>query len=371
MIGEALNLDGLVKSYGDTIAVDGVDIRALPGEFVSVLGPSGSGKTSVLTMIAGFERPSAGRITISGRDITNLAPNKRNIGMVFQKYALFPHLTVRQNIAFPLKLRSKWKSGWKQRADEMLELVQMGHLADRLPSELSGGQQQRVAVARALAFEPPVMLMDEPLGALDKKLREAMQFEIKRIQKQVGATVLYVTHDQEEALTMSDRVAIMHAGRVVQIGTPAALYHAPYNRFVADFIGKMNFLDGKILSVEHDKVLIRLSGDVVVRTTASSQVALTATREGDRICFAMRPERLALKSRGSQTLGAIPGVIESCVFTGSFHVFLVRLELPRSPVVEVQVVTGREAEFSVGQSVDLLPDPEAASCFLEDERRAV
>ncbi|WP_421423697.1 ABC transporter ATP-binding protein [Agrobacterium rosae] len=371
MIGEALNLDGLVKSYGDTIAVDGVDIRALPGEFVSVLGPSGSGKTSVLTMIAGFERPSAGRITISGRDITNLAPNKRNIGMVFQKYALFPHLTVRQNIAFPLKLRSKWKSGWKQRADEMLELVQMGHLADRLPSELSGGQQQRVAVARALAFEPPVMLMDEPLGALDKKLREAMQFEIKRIQKQVGATVLYVTHDQEEALTMSDRVAIMHAGRVVQIGTPAALYHAPSNRFVADFIGKMNFLDGKILSVEHDKVLIRLSGDVVVRTTASSQVALTATREGDRICFAMRPERLALKSRGSQTLGAIPGVIESCVFTGSFHVFLVRLELPQSPVVEVQVVTGREAEFSVGQSVDLLPDPEAASCFLEDERRAV
>ena len=370
MIGEALNLEGLVKSYGDTIAVDGVEIRVLPGEFVSVLGPSGSGKTSVLTMIAGFERPSAGRITIGGRDITNLAPNKRNIGMVFQKYALFPHLTVRQNIAFPLKLRSKWKSGWKQRADEMLELVQMGHLADRLPSELSGGQQQRVAVARALAFEPPVMLMDEPLGALDKKLREAMQFEIKRIQKQVGATVLYVTHDQEEALTMSDRVAIMHAGRVVQMGTPAALYHEPSNRFVADFIGKMNFLDGKILSVAHDKVLIRLSGDVVVRTTASSQVALTKPREGENICFAMRPERLALMSRGSRTIGAIPGVIESSVFTGSFHVFLVRLELPGSPVVEVQVVTGREAEFSIGQSVDLLPDPEAASCFLEHERRA-
>lgn len=227
--------------------------------------------------------------------------------MVFQKYALFPHLTVSQNIAFPLKLRSKWQSRWKQWADEMLELVQMGHLADRLPYDLSGGQQQRVAVARSLAFEPPVMLMDEPLGALDKKPREAMQFEIKRMQKQVGATVLYVTYDQEEALTMSDRVAIMDAGRVVQIGTPAALYHAQSNRFVADFIGKINFLNGKILSVEHDKVLIRLSGDVVVRTTASSHVPLTTAREGDNICFAMRPERLALKSRGSQTLGASRG----------------------------------------------------------------
>lgn len=369
MIGETLNLDGLAKSYGNVVAVAGVDVCVEPGEFVSVLGPSGSGKTSVLTMIAGFERPTAGRIVIGDRDVTDLAPNKRNIGMVFQKYALFPHLTVRQNIAFPLKLRSRWRSGWKQRADDMLDLVHLAGFADRFPSELSGGQQQRVAVARALAFEPPVMLMDEPLGALDKKLREAMQFEIKRIQRQVGATVLYVTHDQEEALTMSDRVAIMQGGNIVQIGAPSSLYHAPATRFVADFVGKMSFVEGEVVSFEDDGMLVRLADDVFV-LTASVDAARKALRLGDEVILAMRPERIALKKRGPQGLGAIPAQIESLAFVGSFHAFMVRLDLPGSPLVEVQVVTGSEVNFRAGDTVDLVPDPHAVSFFSKEERSA-
>lgn len=369
MIGETLNLDGLAKSYGNVVAVAGVDVCVEPGEFVSVLGPSGSGKTSVLTMIAGFERPTAGRIVIGDRDVTDLAPNKRNIGMVFQKYALFPHLTVRQNIAFPLKLRSRWRSGWKQRADDMLDLVHLAGFADRFPSELSGGQQQRVAVARALAFEPPVMLMDEPLGALDKKLREAMQFEIKRIQRKVGATVLYVTHDQEEALTMSDRVAIMQGGNIVQIGAPSSLYHAPATRFVADFVGKMSFVEGEVVSFEDDGMLVRLADNVFV-LTASVDAARKALRLGDEVVLAMRPERIALKKRGAQGLRAIPAQIESLAFVGSFHAFVVRLDLPGSPLVEVQVVTGSEVNFRAGDKVDLVPDPHAVSFFSKEERSA-
>jgi len=320
-------------------------------------------------MIAGFERPTAGRIVIGDRDVTDLAPNKRNIGMVFQKYALFPHLTVRQNIAFPLKLRSRWRSGWKQRADDMLDLVHLAGFADRFPSELSGGQQQRVAVARALAFEPPVMLMDEPLGALDKKLREAMQFEIKRIQRQVGATVLYVTHDQEEALTMSDRVAIMQGGNIVQIGAPSSLYHAPATRFVADFVGKMSFVGGEIVSFEDDGMLVRLADDVFVRT-ASVDASRAALRLGDEVILAMRPERIALKKRGPRSFGAIPAQIESLAFVGSFHAFMVRLDLPGSPLVEVQVVTGSEVNFRAGDTVDLVPDPQAVSFFSKEETSA-
>ncbi|WP_143150076.1 ABC transporter ATP-binding protein, partial [Agrobacterium pusense] len=225
---------------------------------------------------------------------------------------------------------------------------------------------RRVAVARALAFEPPVMLMDEPLGALDKKLREAMQFEIKRIQRQVGATVLYVTHDQEEALTMSDRVAIMQGGNIVQIGAPSSLYHAPATRFVADFVGKMSFVDGEVVSFEDNGMLVRLAADVIVRT-ASVDAERGALRLGDEVILAMRPERIALKKRGPQGLGAIPAQIESLAFVGSFHAFIVRLDLPGSPLVEVQVVTGSGVDFRAGDLVDLVPDPHAVSFFSKGE----
>ncbi len=221
MIGQYLSLVGLEKHFGSVRAVTSLSLEISAGEFVSLVGPSGSGKTTALNMIAGFEGPSAGKIVIGGRDVTHVAPNRRGIGMVFQKYALFPHLTVHQNIAFPLRMRGRSnKTRIATRVEEMLELVQLSSYGERYPQQLSGGQQQRVALARALAFEPPVLLMDEPLGALDKKLREAMQFEIKRLQERLGATVVYVTHDQDEALTMSDRVAVMAGGELMQFGPP-------------------------------------------------------------------------------------------------------------------------------------------------------
>src|SRR6266567_8624280 len=234
----------LSKSYGPATAVSGVSINVRAGEFLSLLGPSGSGKTTLLMMIAGFEAPTAGAIHIDDRDITELAPNKRNIGMVFQRYALFPHMSVADNIAFPLRMRRTPKAEIRRRVEAALALVQLEEYGGRLPSQLSGGQQQRIAVARALVFEPPVLLMDEPLGALDKNLREQMQIEIKRIQQSLGVTVIYVTHDQEEALTMSDRIAVMRNGCLEQIGSPTELYDNPATSFVADFVGKTNFLEG-------------------------------------------------------------------------------------------------------------------------------
>lgn len=220
MIGAPVFIDRIGKVYGSQTAVGAVTLDVPAGEFLSILGPSGSGKTTLLTMIAGFESPSAGRIIIDGRDVTAVSPDRRNIGMVFQRYALFPHLTVAENIAFPLKMRGVRKDLRAERVGRALDLVQLPDYAKRYPHELSGGQQQRVAVARAIVFEPPVLLMDEPLGALDKKLRESMQIEIKQLQRRLGATVIYVTHDQEEALTMSDRIAVMAKGQLAQLGTP-------------------------------------------------------------------------------------------------------------------------------------------------------
>jgi len=251
----------LSKSYGPATAVSGVSINVRAGEFLSLLGPSGSGKTTLLMMIAGFEAPTAGAIHIDDRDITELAPNKRNIGMVFQRYALFPHMSVADNIAFPLRMRRTPKAEIRRRVEAALALVQLEEYGGRLPSQLSGGQQQRIAVARALVFEPPVLLMDEPLGALDKNLREQMQIEIKRIQQRVGVTVIYVTHDQEEALTMSDRVAVLSEGRLAQVGTPIELYERSQTPFVASFIGKMNFIAGEIRGYDGDMVVVELPGN--------------------------------------------------------------------------------------------------------------
>jgi mannopine transport system ATP-binding protein len=245
--GEAISLRGLHKAYCALPVVRDVSFEIAAGEFVSLLGPSGSGKTTILMMIAGFETPNDGQIVIGERDITYLAPNRRNVGMVFQRYALFPHMSVAQNVAFPLKMRGVAKREIPERVARILDLVQLGAYAQRYPQQLSGGQQQRVAVARALVFEPPVLLMDEPLSALDKKLRESMQFEIKSLQQRLGVTVIYVTHDQEEAMTLSDRVAVIDRGELVQIGAPADLYQRPRTPFVADFIGRMNFLDGEYL----------------------------------------------------------------------------------------------------------------------------
>ncbi|MBP1884743.1 ABC transporter ATP-binding protein [Sinorhizobium mexicanum] len=370
MIGQSLSLVGLQKRYGATFAVRELSLDIAAGEFVSLLGPSGSGKTTVLTMVAGFDRPNAGMILIGGRDVTRLAPNHRNIGMVFQKYALFPHLTIRQNIAFPLRMRGKLqKSAIARRVDEMLELIQLSGYAERYPNQLSGGQQQRVAVARALAFEPPVLLMDEPLGALDKKLREAMQFEIKRLQERLGATVVYVTHDQDEALTMSDRVAIMSDGHLMQCGTPAELYRQPSSEFVADFIGRMNFIDGDCLDSRGGKTVVRLSEGSVLNLRSTND----REREyppGTALRVAIRPERIRLAKRGQGGANALPAVVDTSVFVGSTYIVVVRLADRPEAILQVQIAADGFIPFERNDGVDVLLDDEAVHAFPLAERCA-
>src|SRR5882724_982392 len=245
MTSATIKLDNVTKTFdGAVVAVDGVTLDIAAGEFFSLLGPSGCGKTTSLRMIAGFETPDSGRVHVGGRDITDLPVHKRDMGMVFQSYALFPHRTVAENVAFGLRMRDVPKPDIERRVEAALALVALTGLEERKPGQLSGGQQQRVALARALVVEPPVLLCDEPLGALDRKLRQQMQFELKELQKRLGVTLVFVTHDQEEALAMSDRIAVMNHGRVEQVGAPTEIYERPRTRFVADFIGEINLLEG-------------------------------------------------------------------------------------------------------------------------------
>jgi putative spermidine/putrescine transport system ATP-binding protein len=247
---------GVRKSYGDVVAVDGVDLEIAPGEFFTLLGPSGSGKTTTLRLIAGFERPDEGRVELHGRDVTRVAPYERDVNTVFQDYALFPHMTVADNVGYGLRVKGVARRERKARVDEILELVRLPDLGARKPVQLSGGQRQRIALARSLVNRPRVLLLDEPLGALDLKLRQEMQIELKRIQQDVGLTFIYVTHDQEEALTMSDRIAIFNAGRVDQVGTPADVYERPNSEFVASFVGASNVVerDGRRFTIRPEKV---------------------------------------------------------------------------------------------------------------------
>jgi mannopine transport system ATP-binding protein len=315
-------------------AVREANLEVRAGEFISIVGPSGSGKTTLLTIIAGFENPTEGRVLVGGKDVTSLAPNRRDIGMVFQKYALFPHMTVRQNIEFPLRMRKQAEPrSWRARVDEMLDLVQLRSFSDRFPHELSGGQQQRVAVARALIFGPPVILMDEPLGALDKKLRESMQFEIKRLQESLGTTVVYVTHDQEEALTMSDRVVVMRDGLVEQIGSPNDLYTDPSTAFVADFVGSINFIPASVVSAHAGFIKVRIGAGPTVELDARRGEAVKA---GDLLCLAIRPEHLTLNRRAEENSPSLAGTLENVVFAGSTVMVFVKLR-ELGQIVRVQV----------------------------------
>ena len=356
--GASITISSITKAFGVVKAVDDVSIDVAPGEFLSLLGPSGSGKTTLLMMVAGFETPSAGAIRLGERDITFLAPNERQIGMVFQKYALFPHMTVARNIAFPLKMRKRPKAEIAAQVEAALAMVRLDGYDDRLPHELSGGQQQRIAVARALVFEPPVLLMDEPLGALDKKLREQLQIKIKRLQKRLGVTVIYVTHDQEEALTMSDRVAVMNGGRLEQIGAPADLYARPENPFVADFIGKMNFFDGTIGELDRTGVVVRLNGGSRLQTSA---------RQGDwipggAVRVAIRPEALRFAESENANESAIPGLVETTIFVGSFRLALIRL--PGGELVQMQSPAASGLmQAKEGEKVRLTCAPEAVQLF--------
>ena len=360
MKGARVTVREISKSYGDVRAVDSVSIDVRQGEFISLLGPSGSGKTTLLMMIAGFETPNAGVIRVGDRDVTHLAPNRRDIGMVFQRYALFPHMTVEQNIGFPLRMRKITKLEISQRVADVLSLVQLGGLEARMPSQLSGGQQQRVAVGRALVFEPPVLLMDEPLGALDKKLREQMQLEIKRLQKKLGVTVIYVTHDQEEALTMSDRIAVMRDGRLEQIGSPTELYDEPATPFVADFIGKTNFLEGEYLSASRDSLIVGIgkSGRINVPKPAGNE----SRNPGARVRLAIRPEQIRIFSRGAGGDEALAGVVEAAIFVGAFRTFLLRLQ--SGDLIQVQTPAADDsAHVREGDAVDLVVKNDAVHVF--------
>src|SRR6195952_1650287 len=252
MSASNLQIKGLCKRYGDFVALAPVDLDVAQGEFLTLLGPSGSGKTTLLSLIAGLSQPDDGQVRINGVDVTYGAPYERDIGMVFQNYALFPHMTVAENIAFPLQMRKTDAKATREKVMQALAMVHLPHVAGRYPRELSGGQQQRIALARCMVYRPSIILMDEPLGALDKKLRDQMQLEIKLIHRDLGTTIVYATHDQEEAMTMSDLVVLMHQGRIAQTGAPRELYTEPANVFVADFIGDSNLLNGRITAIEDD-----------------------------------------------------------------------------------------------------------------------
>ncbi|WP_428030434.1 ABC transporter ATP-binding protein [Ancylobacter sp.] len=311
-----LEINSLSKHFGKVAAVDDVSLDIARGEFMTFLGPSGSGKSTTLYMIAGFFDPSAGDIRLEGRSILRDAANKRNIGMVFQRYTLFPHLTVAENVAFPLRVRRRPAAEIARKVEEMLALVRLDSFAARLPAQLSGGQQQRVALARALAYDPPLLLMDEPLSALDKKLREEIQVEIRRIHRETGVTILYVTHDQEEALSLSDRVALFNHGRIEQVGKGRELYEAPCTQFVAGFIGHSNFLDCTVAAQSDDRA------DIVL-PDGSRLTALPidrGARPGAAARLMIRPDRLRLSQPSADAPPGIDAVLSDATFIGeTFH----------------------------------------------------
>jgi spermidine/putrescine transport system ATP-binding protein len=316
--GEVVLVD-LVKRFADVTAVAGINLDMPPGEFFSLLGPSGCGKTTTLRLIAGFERPDEGQILLDGVDMAQTPPHKRNVNTVFQNYALFPHLSVADNVGFGLRYKEVSKQEAKKRVSDALELVRLQGLERRRPSQLSGGQQQRVALARALVLNPSVLLLDEPLGALDAKLRKALQIELKALQEEVGVTFVYVTHDQEEALTMSDRLAVMSNGRVEQIGTPSEVYEEPSTAYVADFLGVSNLMDADVEGADIDgRCRVQLGDFELVAARGDTDA------RGD-VKVVIRPERIRLEESGTTGENRIPGMVERVVYVGSTMQVIVHL----------------------------------------------
>ena len=329
-----LRFENVSKHYGDVRAVDDVSIDVAREEFLTLLGASGSGKTTLLMTVAGFTMPDRGRIVLDGEDITWLPPSLRNIGVVFQSYALFPHMTVSENVAYPLRVRKVPRRESEERTERALDLVRLGGFADRMPSQLSGGQQQRVALARAVVFEPRLLLMDEPLGALDKKLREYMQLEIKELQRQLRITVIYVTHDQSEALTMSDRIAIMNDGRFEQVGSPEGLYRAPANRFVADFIGETCFFTAVVAGTEGGLTVARVGGGTI-RYRAEEPAAT-----GGEVELMVRPEAVRIAGPEPSAGNRLDGVVTEAIYLGELTRYHVRLGDEQTLVMKQQNMDG-------------------------------
>ncbi|WP_372395482.1 ABC transporter ATP-binding protein [Azospirillum sp. HJ39] len=353
-----VQLHAVTKRYGDFEALHSIDLSIAKGEFVTLLGPSGSGKSTLLNLIAGMIMPSSGRIVIDGRDATTLPTNRRGLGMVFQNYALMPHMTVFENIAFPLQVRGLPKDEIRRKVTGVLDLIQLGHVAGRKPRELSGGQQQRVSLARCIVYNPALILMDEPLGALDKKLREQMQLEIKRLHAELGITMLYVTHDQDEALTMSDRIVLMNGGRIEQQGQPDTLYFKPETVFSAEFIGSSNLIPGEIAAGE---------GGTVTLKTALGAFPVPApdrpVRPGERGVLLVRPENMVLTDRADPT--SVAGRIEDSILLGGVVRHFVRCADGSMVIVQElnqpgRAGTRRDETVRAGWTMDharLLPSP--------------
>jgi spermidine/putrescine transport system ATP-binding protein len=370
MTGGHVKLESLTKRFDDVTAVDEVSVEIQAGEFFSLLGPSGCGKTTTLRMVAGFEPPSSGTILLDGTDVGRWAPHRRNVNTVFQSYALFPFLTVEENVAFGLKYKSVPRSERESRVAEALELVQLTGYEKRRPNQLSGGQQQRVALARALVLRPSVLLLDEPLGALDAKLRRTLQVELGALQKQVGITFLYVTHDQEEALTMSDHLAVMNHGRIIQVGSPEEVYNEPADAYVADFLGVSNLMDAQVESGGDRERSCRLRlGDFVVEAKAGR---LDATGP---VKVAIRPERIQLHAHGESGPNRVPGMVERLVFLGSTTQIFVRLATG-APLQALALGDGPALGYSQGTPVSVglpadalrvLPDPGVSVAEIRDE----
>ena len=351
-----LELQNLHRDFGSVKALDGIEIQLGEGEFLSLLGPSGCGKTTALRLVAGFDRPNAGAIVVDGKDITSVSPNKRDMGMVFQAYSLFPNMTARQNVEYGLRIRRKDKSDRRQRVADLLELVGLGHAADRYPHQLSGGMQQRVALARALAIEPRVLLLDEPLSALDAKVRVQLREEIRRIQLELGITTLYVTHDQEEALSVSDHVAVMYGGRIEQMGSPAEMYSAPATPFVAEFIGTMNRLEGEVVEggVEHAGITLQVE-------------AARGRPRGQRVLVLVRPETVVVDrvDGGSAAANTLVGDVVTQTFLGP----VTRLKILGEGVdVIADVPTQKALALPVGTKVAaMLPAEDARVLELKSD----
>jgi len=337
-IGHGVKLEAITHRFGDFVAVRDIDIQITAGEIVALLGPSGCGKSTLLRIVSGFVSQSEGRVLFDGEPVDHLPPNRRGAGIVFQNYALFPHMTVAENIAYGLQARGAPRATTRARVDEMLELVHMQSFADRLPRQLSGGQQQRIALARCLAVQPKVLLLDEPFGALDKNLRLDMQIEVKRLQRASGVTTIMVTHDQEEALSMADRIAVMNRGRIEQVAAPTQIYDRPDTLFVSQFVGTSNLLAGRITAIERGRAAVALADGTRLACACD-----TASAVGAEVLVSLRPERLRVRSAESE--GAIPATV--------------KVVLPLGPVVVY------EAETRAGEPVKISAPREGDARLLD------
>jgi putrescine transport system ATP-binding protein len=359
---EYLRIEGVAKRFGDFVAVDNVSLSIFKGEIFCLLGGSGCGKTTLLRMLAGFETPTSGRILIDGQDMAGIPPYERPVNMMFQSYALFPHMTVMQNVAFGLEQEGVDKNEIHRRVDEMLGIVKLGDFAKRKPHQLSGGQRQRVALARALVKKPKLLLLDEPLGALDKKLREHTQFELINLQEQLGVTFVVVTHDQEEAMTLASRIGVMNKGQIVQVGTPTDIYEFPNSRFVADFIGSVNMFEGKL--IEDEPAYVRI-GCPELETTVFVSHGISAPPDA-QVTVAIRPEKIEM-TRAAPTGGEnhVSGVVKEIAYMGDLSIYLVKLPSGRLVRVTMPNVERHDERIVWDETVHLSWHPSSPVVLIQ------